>query len=59
MTDLFIAFGKTKAFLSAKQQVFFGWRMKDRACSVFFVRNLTLKMQEQIKGFQFHSEHAL
>ena len=44
MTNLTIAGCLTRAFLSVKQQVFFGLHMKKaRECSVFYVRNTTLK----------------
>ena len=44
MTNLTIAGCLSRAFLSVKQQVFFGLHMKKaRECSVFYVRNTTLK----------------
>ena len=44
VTNLTIAGCMTRAFLSVKQQVFFASCMKKaRKCSVFYVRNITLK----------------
>ena len=43
-TDLYIAGWEMKVFLSVKQQVFSGSSMKKgKGCTVFFVRNITLK----------------